>query len=1131
MKKWGVGIALAGLLALGAAARAELFIADDLLYGGAALILEDSTQELLQNAEAALQMEGTPMPSVSPSLSPTPSPTPGEGWILTADGQLIQVPAGADAVQAVSGEKPVILETPTESVQDAAQVQAEEPLESVVPEPSMLMPPAEPEQQSAEPQVQEVQEVQSSAYEENDAGMALQESEPAAAVQEQETEEVQLQEAQSADPEQEAAEAAQAEREPAGSVSGQEKLQSVQEKTQLQEPSLQILQEDIQVQSAAEELSISDAVQQISPEKEEPADGNPDEKNSVSDHVGESEKPDDEAGKEAAPAGTEQGNEVPAVMENAEPAAVTEEDLVFVARREEPQGNGEAKARLETALISRGGIEEDLLFISRSAEEDLTGEEQPGQENGQNTENENESGTENGQDKKTKTESAEENGLEQGLKSDSGTEKETKDGAEADRTGSASKGTGEQDSSFSAPAGQSQETGAATPDEAVGQDVATRDEASQSDSEQQGTGKNEGQSDPAEDLTEESPVVIVANGGEDQTSDGQGTNAFYVKDGEAYTFGTLPELIAQSMRPIYLNSTDVFEVTHYGYDSLLSLGIQIGEGLPQGFSVIVSPMDPSGEEKEGVIFLWAGVAAEEEDEEALFEEIDYEIEVRPEAEAPVGTLFTLKITPELNEGMTLGVLFEDGLTKLSGLEYTPEKAGTYQFCIVDAEGEIVTRSARRVVTEAGLLARGEESPTPSPKPTPTPSPTPTPTPEPDPVMHVTSGKYTENQWSRNQITFDLELSSTPSDWGVSRFLEVFIVKEGESETHTVLQNNHYEPEDGNYKVYFAITDGNGKISSRTSTYTVMQDTTAPILIVQRTDGYGLIITAKDGISGATQVSVDGGKKFIALTDVKDGTMKRAFQATSQLTLPAGTIVVRDAAGNLTRWNSAVTLISTEKTPTQLSGTTQTATTGFSFGGGYGRASRSIGHSTSKETSIVAYNGVELEILEEAMSQLTLGTEPLDLYLRRTDSTRDREESTEFTALFTAWDSSSSEMVDTIVLTPAETTEGTYKWTFSGTVNKKLAASGIEYLVLTAGEHEIGLSTAGFSGGSQYDRLRSSGKVSKDFIYTVEMDPADWSFTIEVAVDGKTYHLTKDENGEFYYHDVYTGKQGTWLPAA
>ena len=133
MKKWGVGIALAGLLALGAAARAELFIADDLLYGGAALILEDSTQDFLQNAEATLQLEGTPMPSVSPSLSPTPSPTPGEGWILTADGQLIQVPAGADAVQAVSGEKPVILETPTESVQDAAQVQAEEPLESVVP--------------------------------------------------------------------------------------------------------------------------------------------------------------------------------------------------------------------------------------------------------------------------------------------------------------------------------------------------------------------------------------------------------------------------------------------------------------------------------------------------------------------------------------------------------------------------------------------------------------------------------------------------------------------------------------------------------------------------------------------------------------------------------------------------------------------------------------------------------------------------------------------------------------------------------------------------------------------------------------------------------------------------------------
>ena len=111
------------------------------------------------------------------------------------------------------------------------------------------------------------------------------------------------------------------------------------------------------------------------------------------------------------------------------------------------------------------------------------------------------------------------------------------------------------------------------------------------------------------------------------------------------------------------------------------------------------------------------------------------------------------------------------------------------------------------------------------------------------------------------------------------------------------------------------------------------------------------------------------------------------------------------------------------------------------------------------------------------------------------------------------------MVDTIVLTPAETTEGTYKWTFSGTVNKKLAASGIEYLVLTAGEHEIGLSTAGFSGGSQYDRLRSSGKVSKDFLYALTMDTADNTFNVNVTVDGETYTLTDNRDSEFYYYDV------------
>ena len=97
--------------------------------------------------------------------------------------------------------------------------------------------------------------------------------------------------------------------------------------------------------------------------------------------------------------------------------------------------------------------------------------------------------------------------------------------------------------------------------------------------------------------------------------------------------------------------------------------------------------------------------------------------------------------------------------------------------------------------------------------------------------------------------------------------------------------------------------------------------------------------------------------------------------------------------------------------------------------------------------------------------------------------------------------------------------------------KKLAASGIDYLVLNVGDNVTALSTAGFAAGIRYNMYRAAGTASKDFVYTIRMGAnADGSanassMQIQVTVGGETYTLTNNQASEFYYYDVYTG---TWI---
>ena len=132
----------------------------------------------------------------------------------------------------------------------------------------------------------------------------------------------------------------------------------------------------------------------------------------------------------------------------------------------------------------------------------------------------------------------------------------------------------------------------------------------------------------------------------------------------------------------------------------------------------------------------------------------------------------------------------------------------------------------------------------------------------------------------------------------------------------------------------------------------------------------------------------------------------------------------------------------------------------------------------------------------------------------------------FTATLSNWMEDASDTPDTLVLAVsqedlAQAEDAAFTWDFNGTVYKKLAASGIDYLVLQVGDQVTALSTAGFAAGVRYTMYRAQGLSSEAFDYHVAMTEAGET-TLSVTVAGETWLLTEEEGGAFYYYDVYTG---------
>jgi hypothetical protein len=229
-------------------------------------------------------------------------------------------------------------------------------------------------------------------------------------------------------------------------------------------------------------------------------------------------------------------------------------------------------------------------------------------------------------------------------------------------------------------------------------------------------------------------------------------------------------------------------------------------------------------------------------------------------------------------------------------------------------------------------------------------------------------------------------------------------------------------------------------------------------------------------------------------------------------IAAGTLGVRDQAGNVSVWGEDIEII--------IRG--GGGMPGGSGVGGRG-GGRTVFHSASTYENVTIYGGVDLIVETGEMTVLTIGGGGLPLYLKGSAG----GETEPFTAQLCTWGKSIEDTgetsADTLVLTAADSTslQGGCTWVFNGSVYKQLSASGIRYLVFSDGQRTVALSTAGFAAGVRYNLYRMAGLASKAFNYMVQMN-TQGSFALNVTVDGTTTALTGDSQSEFYYYNILSG---------
>ncbi len=96
------------------------------------------------------------------------------------------------------------------------------------------------------------------------------------------------------------------------------------------------------------------------------------------------------------------------------------------------------------------------------------------------------------------------------------------------------------------------------------------------------------------------------------------------------------------------------------------------------------------------------------------------------------------------------------------------------------------------------------------------------------------------------------------------------------------------------------------------------------------------------------------------------------------------------------------------------------------------------------------------------------------------------------------------------------------WHFGGETYKLLYNSGVEYLVFASGEYIAVIPTDGFTGGTQYGKLKAGGVSTRKFEYTLIQDETLRETTLSVQVEGETYLLEESTESPMYRYNVLIG---------
>ena len=393
-----------------------------------------------------------------------------------------------------------------------------------------------------------------------------------------------------------------------------------------------------------------------------------------------------------------------------------------------------------------------------------------------------------------------------------------------------------------------------------------------------------------------------------------------------------------------------------------------------------------------------------------------------------------------------------------------------------------------------------QTPTETPAPTVAPTQTPSETPAPTGVtLEVTADDYEPGVWTNHPPVFTLSGIPEGSDeyvYGVFVCNERLILLAKDTDSYV-------PTEEGLTSVRFAILDMMGDVVALSDQYDLMLDLSAP-------DGPYLsgvdycdtvcYIEASDSLSGLSDISYDEGETWEPYIEYEDGL---SIVGEKGDTIEAGTIWVRDVAGNISANAEEFTFGKRKKT-----------------GGTGGTGTKPIKH--VKETmdySKANYNALELKFSDEPQTQLVAGEATLNLSL----SEGAGDAAKPFTAKLAAWqtDEKAQDKPNALVLT-AQAGEENSTWRFSGDVYKLLNNSGVDYLVFSTGEYMTALPTAGFTGGTQYGKLKASGVSTRKFEYTLCQDEALRETTLSVQVEGETYLLEEDTAQPMYRYDVLVG---------